>query len=102
MIKLMTWVALAALAWNVAPIAAAADDPPEWFTPMKPFRIADGLYYVGSMDLASYLITTPQGNILINSGSENSVPAHQVCHRAAEHQVRGHQGAADQPRAQGS
>ena len=74
MIKLMTWVALAALGWNFAPVAAAADDPPEWFTPIKPFRIADGLYYVGSQDLASYLITTPQGNILINSGTESSVP----------------------------
>ena len=32
------------------------------------------IYYVGSQGLASYLITTPQGNILINSNLEKSVP----------------------------
>jgi metallo-beta-lactamase class B len=45
---------------------------PDWTTPIAPFRIADGLYYVGSKDLASYLVVTPQGNILINSGLESS------------------------------
>ena len=32
------------------------------------------VYYVGSKDLASYLITTPEGHILINSGFERTVP----------------------------
>jgi metallo-beta-lactamase class B len=32
------------------------------------------VYYVGSKDLASYLITTPQGHILINSNLTSSVP----------------------------
>jgi metallo-beta-lactamase class B len=32
------------------------------------------LYYVGSRGLASYLITTPEGHILINSSLEGSVP----------------------------
>src|ERR1700723_3253406 len=43
-------------------------------TPFPAFRIAGNLYYVGSKDLASYLITTPQGDILINSSYEASVP----------------------------
>jgi metallo-beta-lactamase class B len=43
-------------------------------TPIDPFRIAGNLYYVGSKDLASYLVVTPQGDILINSGFETSVP----------------------------
>jgi metallo-beta-lactamase class B len=43
-------------------------------TPIDPFRIAGNLYYVGSRDLGSYLIVTPQGNILINSSFETSVP----------------------------
>ncbi len=34
---------------------------PEWTTPIAPFRIADNLYYVGSKDLASFLVVTPQG-----------------------------------------
>ena len=67
--KLTTCVVLL-LAWGLA----AAGDPPEWTTPIAPFRIAANLYYVGSKDLASYLIVTPKGNILINSSTESSVP----------------------------
>jgi metallo-beta-lactamase class B len=52
----------------------AQTQPPEWSTPIAPFRIAGNLYYVGSQDLASYLLVTPKGNILINSGLESSVP----------------------------
>ncbi len=55
-----------------APLHAA--ESPDWTTPIAPFRIADNLYYVGSRDLASYLIVTPQGDILINSSLESSVP----------------------------
>jgi metallo-beta-lactamase class B len=51
-----------------------AEDHPEWTTPIEPFRIAGNLYYVGSQDLASYLIVTPKGDILINSSLEASVP----------------------------
>ena len=40
----------------------------EWSQPYKPFRIAGNLYYVGTYDLACYLITTTGGNILINTG----------------------------------
>jgi len=53
-------------------VALAAQNKPDWTIPIAPFRIADGLYYVGSRDLASYLVVTPQGNILINSGLESS------------------------------
>lgn len=45
-----------------------------WVTPYEPFRIAGNLYYVGTYDLACYLITTPQGHILINTGLSGSVP----------------------------
>jgi hypothetical protein len=33
-----------------------AQGNPDWTTPIAPFRIAGNLYYVGSRDLASYLI----------------------------------------------
>lgn len=42
--------------------------------PFPPFRIMGNLYYVGTDDLASYLIVTPKGNILINSDLEANVP----------------------------
>src|SRR5271154_608448 len=47
---------------------------PDWMAPIAPFRVAGNLYYVGSKDLASYLIVTPQGHILINSSFKESVP----------------------------
>lgn len=34
----------------------------------------DNMYYVGTKELASFLIVTPQGNILMNSNYESSVP----------------------------
>src|SRR3954470_17213552 len=37
-------------------------------------RIAGNVYYVGSHELATYLITTPEGHFLINSGFEETVP----------------------------
>jgi metallo-beta-lactamase class B len=44
----------------------------EWSKAYPPFRIAGNLYYVGTYDLACYLITTTQGNILINTGLSTS------------------------------
>ena len=46
----------------------------EWTEPFPAFRIVGNLYYVGSKGLASYLITTPKGHILINSDLEANVP----------------------------
>jgi metallo-beta-lactamase class B len=54
--------------------ALHAQPNPAWTRPFPAFRIAGNLYYVGSEDLASYLIVTPQGDILINSNLESSVP----------------------------
>lgn len=51
-----------------------AQSNPDWFTPLSPFRIAGNLYYVGSRDLASYLIVTPRGDILINNGYDANIP----------------------------
>jgi metallo-beta-lactamase class B len=75
-LNLMTWFAIGVccLAEASAQTTPAIVPPPEWTTPIKPFHIAGNLYYVGSQDLASYLIVTPKGNILINSSFERSVP----------------------------
>jgi metallo-beta-lactamase class B len=55
-----------------APLQAAQNA--DWTRPFPPFHIAGNLYYVGSADLASYLVVTPKGLILINSSLEASVP----------------------------
>jgi metallo-beta-lactamase class B len=53
-------------------VRLGAATPPEWTRPFPPFRIAGNLYYVGSEDLAAFLIVTPQGSILINSNLASS------------------------------
>jgi metallo-beta-lactamase class B len=45
-----------------------------WADPFPPFRIIGNVYWVGTYDLSSYLIVTPQGDILINTGLADSVP----------------------------
>lgn len=54
--------------------AMMAQGNPDWHRPIPGFKIAGNLYYVGTADLAVYLINTPQGNILINSDFEEDVP----------------------------
>ena len=49
-----------------APSAALADANPAWTQPQAPFHIVDDVYYVGSKGLAAYLITSPNGHILID------------------------------------
>ncbi len=47
---------------------------PDWNKPFKPFRIAGNIYYVGTNNLACYLITSPGGHILIDTALEESGP----------------------------
>lgn len=54
---------------------------PDWHRPFPAFKIAGNLYYVGTADLAVYLINTPQGNILINSDFAEDVP---LIHKSIE------------------
>jgi metallo-beta-lactamase class B len=68
--------ALLAVGLGIAVVAAnaGAQHQPEWTEPFPPFKVAGNLYYVGSKGLANYLITTPAGNVLINSDLEANVP----------------------------
>jgi metallo-beta-lactamase class B len=52
----------------------AAQAHPDWTQPFPPHRVIGNIYYVGSQGLASYLITTSEGHILINSSLETSLP----------------------------
>jgi metallo-beta-lactamase class B len=52
-----------------------AQGNPDWHRDFPAFKIAGNLYYVGTADLAVYLVNTPQGNILINSDFKEDVPA---------------------------
>ena len=57
------------------PVAARAQANPDWHRAIPGFKIAGNLYYVGTADLAAYLIATPQGSILINGNFKQDVPA---------------------------
>ena len=57
----MTWL----------PVSA---QPPGWNDPFPAHKVMDNLYYVGTAQLGSFLITTPEGHILVTSNYETSVP----------------------------
>jgi metallo-beta-lactamase class B len=59
----------------VGAVPARAQGNADWHRAIPGFKIAGNLYYVGTADLAVYLITTPQGNILINGDFKQDVPA---------------------------
>ena len=60
----------AALSLLAAP-ALAADD---YTVPFPAHHVIANIYFVGTKGQANYLITTPKGNILVNSGLETTVP----------------------------
>jgi len=64
---------LASAALAVAPLAAVAQ-PSSWNDPFPPHQVMDNLYYVGTTMLSSFLITTPDGHILVSANYESSVP----------------------------
>jgi len=53
---------------------AAFSQPNGWNDPFPAHHVMDNVYFVGTKELASFLITTPQGHILMNSNYESSVP----------------------------
>jgi metallo-beta-lactamase class B len=67
-ILLATVVTMATLCATAQTVKEPKPWTQEWAKPYAPFRIAGNLYYVGTYDLACYLITTPKGHILINTG----------------------------------
>jgi metallo-beta-lactamase class B len=69
-----TAMCLGSAAASLTTWRAAAQGNAAWTDPFPAFRIADNLYYVGSRGLANYLVTTPQGHILVNSDLEANVP----------------------------
>jgi metallo-beta-lactamase class B len=58
----------------VSAAGVAAQDDPTWSQPFEPFKVVGNLYYVGTRGLSSYLVVTPAGSILIDTGTEAAVP----------------------------
>jgi metallo-beta-lactamase class B len=62
---------LTSLALTAAITGPAQSD---WHEPFPAHKVVGNVYYVGSKDLATFLITTPEGHVLINSGFDRTVP----------------------------
>ena len=54
--------------------ASAPDMHATWTTPIKPFRIYGNSFYVGSKGLSAVLVTSPQGDILIDGTLKQNAP----------------------------
>ena len=104
--KNWAWLGALALTAELGMAApASVDDPPEWSTPVKPFRIAGKIFYAGTKGLAAYLIVSDQGAILLDgTTAENApliernieavgVPLHAVKRLICDHAHQDHVGA---------
>jgi metallo-beta-lactamase class B len=72
--RLFVLLMLAAVSTTVAAArqrAVAAN----WTERVKPFQVMANIYYVGTLDLSSFLITSPAGHVLIDSGVEQNAEA---------------------------
>ncbi len=65
---------LATVARGNTAVVGGTPDSKDWTEPFPAHRMIGNIYYVGSRGLASYLITTPAGHILINSNLTSSTP----------------------------
>jgi metallo-beta-lactamase class B len=80
---LRTVVTLAAFLLATKSLFAQADETSRsWNKPVAPFRIAGNLYYVGAIEITSYLITTPEGHFLLDGGFVETAP--EIEHNIAE------------------
>ncbi len=104
--KILSSLAVLTMAAGLGISAPVSEnDPPEWSTPVKPFRIAGNVYYVGTKGLAAYLIVSNQGAILLEgTRTENApliernieavgVPLHAVKQLISDHAHEDHVGA---------
>jgi metallo-beta-lactamase class B len=65
--KFIAAIGLVAVALFPVP-AASGQGNADWTRPFPAFKLLGNIYWVGSYDLSTYLITTPQGHFLINTG----------------------------------
>ena len=68
-----SFLALLAIIAAITPLAAQ-NNPSEWSKPFPPHKVIGNVYFVGTVNLGNYLITTPEGHILINTDFEETVP----------------------------
>ncbi len=70
---LLVACALPAILLAQAQTAQSLISNADWVKAFPPFRMIGNIYWIGTYDLSTYLITTPQGHILINTGLPQTV-----------------------------
>jgi metallo-beta-lactamase class B len=70
----IAWLAAVSAIGGAATYGQTSQQRPEWNRPVAPFRIVANIHYVGTNELAAYLLTTPAGHILIDGGLPESAP----------------------------
>lgn len=70
----MRTLVLALLVAALPVFAQNNDRDRAWNQPVEPFRIVGNVYYVGAVEVTSFLITTPQGHILLDGGFPETAP----------------------------
>src|SRR5271167_2435703 len=66
---------LQALAQTQTPAQPQASDLLKTMNqPVAPFHLIGNIYYVGASDITSYLIVTPEGDILLDGGFVQTAP----------------------------
>lgn len=66
----------AGVLFTLTSFALGQSDPVsrEWNKPVSPFRVIGNIYYVGASEVTSFLIATPEGQILLDGGFEETAP----------------------------
>ncbi len=72
-IRFLSLLIVSALSFSSL-LAQASETDRSWNQPVEPFKIAGNVYYVGANEITSYLITTPNGHIVIDGGYKETVP----------------------------
>lgn len=67
-------VLLTVFVFTVPLFAQLSETELSWNLPVEPFEVAGNIFYVGASDVTSYLITSPKGHILLDSGFRETVP----------------------------
>ena len=67
---------LALTLFCLAPAAGqrTSEEARAWNQPVEPYRVVGNVYYVGAANVSSFLIVTPAGHILLDSGFAETVP----------------------------
>src|SRR3954468_11009783 len=68
------FVLLAVLVLSTCVLAQETAEWRSWNQPIPPFRVAGNIYYVGANEITSFLITSPQGHILLDGGFAETAP----------------------------